>query len=148
MVELKVDPDKIPKAEEIRSRLFLSTLALAVSDQDIRLTQRRAFPNVPWAFLYRDPVEVLVSQMHQRGMQMVPEIVPASLYGLNGFDGGSIDGYSAQVLAKICEAAAGGTYSTPSSSARSCAARSAAVKMPSSARRSYVRKSRASRRKM
>src|SRR5262249_43091581 len=46
MVELKVDPDKIPKAEEIRSRLFLSTLALAVSDQDIRLTQRRAFPNV------------------------------------------------------------------------------------------------------
>jgi hypothetical protein len=46
MVELKVDPDKLPKADDIRSRLFLSTLALTVSDQDIRLIQRRAFPNV------------------------------------------------------------------------------------------------------
>jgi hypothetical protein len=69
---------------------------------------RRAFPNVPWVFLYRDPVEVLVSQMHQRGMQMVPQIVPAGLYGLQGLDGVSLDGYSAQVLGKICEAAVGG----------------------------------------
>jgi hypothetical protein len=69
---------------------------------------RRAFPNVSWVFLYRDPVEVLVSQMHQRGMQMVPEIVPASLYGLPGLDGTSLDSYSAQVLGKICEAAADG----------------------------------------
>ena len=46
MIELKVDPDKLPKAEEIRSRLFLSTLVLAVSDQDLRLIQRRAFPNL------------------------------------------------------------------------------------------------------
>jgi hypothetical protein len=52
MIELKVDPDKVPKAEEIRSRLFLSTLALTVSDQDIRLIERRAFPNVfTWSIL-------------------------------------------------------------------------------------------------
>ncbi len=29
---------------------------------------RRAFPTVPWIFLYRDPVEVLVSQLRLRGV--------------------------------------------------------------------------------
>ena len=33
---------------------------------------RRAFPDVPWIFLYRDPVEVIVSHMRQRGSQMIP----------------------------------------------------------------------------
>jgi hypothetical protein len=33
---------------------------------------RRAFPDTPWVFLYRDPVEVLVSHMRQRGSQMLP----------------------------------------------------------------------------
>jgi hypothetical protein len=51
MIELKVDPDKLPKAEDIRSRLFLSTTALAASDQEIRLIQRRAFPKLDsWSF--------------------------------------------------------------------------------------------------
>ena len=45
---------------------------------------RRAFPDVPWVFLYRDPVEVLVSQMRQRGMQMVPQFLPPSFYGIGG----------------------------------------------------------------
>jgi len=43
MIELKVDPDKLPKAEVLRSRMFLSTSAIAVTDQDIRLTTRQAF---------------------------------------------------------------------------------------------------------
>ncbi len=43
MVELKVDSEKLPKAEDLRSRYFLSTLAIAVNDQDIRLVTREAF---------------------------------------------------------------------------------------------------------
>jgi hypothetical protein len=33
---------------------------------------REAFPRVPWAFVYRDPVEVLVSQVRQRAVYMIP----------------------------------------------------------------------------
>lgn len=64
---------------------------------------RRAFPTVPWVFLYRDPVEVLVSQRRQPGSQMVPDIVSPSFYGIDGYDG--VDEYHARVLAKICDAA-------------------------------------------
>src|ERR1700692_3108813 len=67
---------------------------------------RRAFPNVTWLFLYRDPVEVMVSQIRQRGAQMVPEIVPPGLYGIDAFDFADLEAYSARVLAKICQAAA------------------------------------------
>lgn len=31
-----------------------------------------AFPGTPWAFVYRDPVEVLVSHRHMPGWQLVP----------------------------------------------------------------------------
>ena len=43
MVELKVNSDKLPKAEDLRSRYFLSTVAIAVNDQDIRFITREAF---------------------------------------------------------------------------------------------------------
>ena len=46
MVELKVEPDKLPKEEDLRSRYFLSTYAIAVSDQDIRLVGRQAFISI------------------------------------------------------------------------------------------------------
>jgi hypothetical protein len=64
---------------------------------------RRAFPDVPWVFLYRDPVEVLVSQTRDRGMQMVPQFVPPSLFGLET-DIPDED-YCARVLAAICRGA-------------------------------------------
>ena len=66
---------------------------------------RRAFPEVPWVFLYRDPVEVLVSQVRQRGAQMVPEFVHPSLYGLGDIGGIPNEDYCARVLEKICSAA-------------------------------------------
>ncbi|NEK39786.1 sulfotransferase family protein, partial [Rhizobium leguminosarum] len=31
-----------------------------------------AWPEAPWLFLYRDPVEVLVSQLQQRGAYLIP----------------------------------------------------------------------------
>jgi hypothetical protein len=46
MIELKVDSDKLPKADDLRARMFLTSLAVTVSDQDIRLITREAFPNL------------------------------------------------------------------------------------------------------
>lgn len=37
---------------------------------------RQVFPDVPWAFLYRDPREVLASQMRQPGAFLVPGVLP------------------------------------------------------------------------
>lgn len=66
---------------------------------------RRAFPAVPWVFLYRDPVEVLVSQMRQRGIQTVPQLFPPAFYGLGEGDELPAEDYCARVLARICTAA-------------------------------------------
>lgn len=65
---------------------------------------RRAFPSVPWLFLYREPIEVLVSQMRQRGTQMVAEIMPPSLYGIDNAGGMRAEEYCARVLNRICTA--------------------------------------------
>lgn len=68
---------------------------------------RAAFPETPWIFMYRDPVEVMVSQARQRGSQMLPGVLVPSLLGLD-FDSArqiSPDEYSARVLAALCEAA-------------------------------------------
>jgi hypothetical protein len=65
---------------------------------------RRAFPDVPWAFLYRDPVEVLVSQLRMPGIQMIPGMLGAGLFGLDTSDDrGDRADYCARVLARICE---------------------------------------------
>ena len=54
---------------------------------------RAAFPKTPWLFLYRDPVEVLVSQMRMRGTQTLasPDLPP--------------EDSCAQALAAVCQAA-------------------------------------------
>lgn len=67
---------------------------------------RQAFPDTPWIFLYRDPVEVLVSHARQRGAQMVPTITPPQLYCLGDYQGPANEDYWARVLGIICEAAA------------------------------------------
>jgi hypothetical protein len=64
---------------------------------------RRAFPEVPWVFLFRDPVEVLVSQMRERGMLTVPQFLPPSFYGIN-IESVPNEDYCARVLAVICSA--------------------------------------------
>jgi hypothetical protein len=65
---------------------------------------RRAFPAVPWVFLYRDPVEVLVSQLRIPGTQMIPGGFGPDLYGLErSYGPGTAEDYYAQVLAKVVE---------------------------------------------
>lgn len=69
---------------------------------------RAAFPDVPWVFLYRDPVEVLVSQMRMRGMQTIPELMPPGLYDIGDIDGVGVEDICARILANICDAAVAG----------------------------------------
>lgn len=65
---------------------------------------RRAFPAAPWVFLYRDPIEVMVSQVRAPGSQMLPQGIGPALYGIERFyRPGAAEEYYARVLAKICE---------------------------------------------
>jgi hypothetical protein len=67
---------------------------------------RLAFPDTPWVFLYRDPVEVLVSQARMPGSQVAPGVVPPQLFGIDPTDADLPgDDYTARVLASTCNAA-------------------------------------------
>jgi hypothetical protein len=67
----------------------------------------RAFPHVPWIFLYRDPTEVLVSHTTERGSQMLPGVLQPELFGLDWPSAAalSLDEYATQVLATVLDAA-------------------------------------------
>lgn len=62
-----------------------------------------AFPGVPWVFVYRDPVEVLVSQMRRRGLQAVPGVLEPELFGMGAGEARAMapEEYVARVLAAI-----------------------------------------------
>lgn len=67
----------------------------------------RAFPDVPWIFLYRHPLEVLVSHGRQRGGGTIPGVIEHQLPDLSVAESLQIppQEYVARVLAKICESA-------------------------------------------
>ena len=65
---------------------------------------QRAFPTVPWIFLYRDPLEILVSQLERRGMHMVPGLIGWDALGFEVSQSTETpETYCAQVLARICD---------------------------------------------
>ena len=67
---------------------------------------RRAFPNVPWIFVERDPVEVMVSHQRQRGAQMLPGAIDPRFLGLENTEWPTLsrDEFCARALGKICQA--------------------------------------------
>jgi hypothetical protein len=65
---------------------------------------RAAFPDVPWIFLYRDPAEVIVSQMTQPGLHFVPGMLPPGLIGEDFAEAATLPDYGARVLARLCRA--------------------------------------------
>ena len=67
---------------------------------------RAAFPATPFVFLYRAPLEVMVSQRRMRGFQAVPQPDFAALFGIAGYQTLSLDAYCAHFLAASCRAAA------------------------------------------
>jgi hypothetical protein len=72
---------------------------------------RRAFPDTPWVFVYRDPLEVMVSQARQPWDHLIPGVLPAAELGLDLRVGpGPItawtwDGFGAAVLARVLQEA-------------------------------------------
>lgn len=65
---------------------------------------RRAFPSVPWIFLYRDPVEVLVSQLRRRGIHMVPGLMDPEVFGFDASLATETPAnYCARILERICD---------------------------------------------
>lgn len=66
---------------------------------------KRAFPDVPWIFLYRNPVEIIVSHIKQRGAHMVPGLIGKIVPGLSFKKSVQIppEEYCARVLGEICK---------------------------------------------
>jgi len=64
---------------------------------------RKAFPDTSWIFLYRDPIEVMVSHMRRRGVQTVAGGLPWHVFEIA--DGKQLSGerYCAEALARTCE---------------------------------------------
>jgi hypothetical protein len=71
--------------------------------RDLTLIER-AFPDVPWIFAYRDPLEILVSHSRNFGWIMAAVNAP-SLLGVSVAESARIPRaeYHARVLARICE---------------------------------------------
>lgn len=68
---------------------------------------RRAFPAVPWVFVYRDPTEVLASHLQQRGAHMVPGVIDPGMFEMDATTVFEMEPevYCARVLKALCEAA-------------------------------------------
>jgi hypothetical protein len=49
---------------------------------------RAVFPEVPWVFVYRHPLEVLVSLMSSPGLQAIPGLMEPAIFGLREEDRG------------------------------------------------------------
>lgn len=45
-IQFNIDPAKLPKAEDLRARMFPSTFSVVVDDQEVRLVSRASFPNL------------------------------------------------------------------------------------------------------
>ena len=65
---------------------------------------RMAFPTVPWIFLYREPLDVLVSQLRRRGTHMVPGLIAWDAFGFEAPEcAEEPEAYCAEVLKRICD---------------------------------------------
>jgi len=66
---------------------------------------RAAFPDTPWVFLFRDPTEVMVSQMRMRGSQTVPGTELDAVFAIPDPHSLSTEDYIARVLNRVTQAA-------------------------------------------
>ena len=91
------------KRTGLETRLFVKFDAWHIHELPLI---REAFPDVPWIFLYRNPIEVMVSHAKQPGSWMIPDIVQPSVLQVDKSDWipGQQQDYCAKVLAKICQA--------------------------------------------
>jgi hypothetical protein len=94
------------RPRDAEERLFLKLDVWHVLDLAFVVS---VFPDVPWIFLFRDPVEILVSHLSRvTGAQMIPGVLPPELLGL-GYESLqeiSLTEYSARVLGRVASEAA------------------------------------------
>jgi hypothetical protein len=92
------------KRHPAEERLFVKLDCWSIPELPV---VRLAFPEVPWIFLYRDPVEVLVSQLRKRAQWSVPGGLSPAVLGLEPAEMAEIphDEYCARLLGRICEIA-------------------------------------------
>ncbi len=71
---------------------------------------RAAFPDAACVFVYRNPLEVMVSHLGHRGYHMIPGTLPSAWFGLSARQAraASAERYFAAVLARLCQAALDG----------------------------------------
>src|SRR5262249_22919300 len=75
---------------------------------DVELVQE-AFPGVPCVFIYREPTDVIASQMRMPGQYLIPGALDPAIAGLANVDeviAAGREGYCARVLGRILMAAA------------------------------------------
>lgn len=67
---------------------------------------RRAFPDTPWIFLHRNPVEVMVSAIGNPGMHLVPGMIGSTVPGIDPAEAVRMPQaeYIARVLAAVMRA--------------------------------------------
>ncbi len=69
---------------------------------------RSLYPDTPWVFLHRDPVEVLVSQQRMPGVHAVPGLIPLDAFGIVADPSVGHDEHLAWLLGIFCQAALDG----------------------------------------
>jgi hypothetical protein len=74
---------------------------------------RQAFPRTPWIYLYRDPLEIAVSQLHERGAYLAQGMVGPTADLIAPADALAMpaEEFIARVLGRMLEAAAAGSAS-------------------------------------
>lgn len=102
-----------PRFENER-RLFIKFGA--ANSLDLPLVMR-TFPEVPWLFLYRDPIEILASHQIEGSADFLPGAIPVERLGLPGGDPWSFEParYTAYCLAGIGKAALAASHCNPRS---------------------------------
>jgi len=114
---LRIDAEAAPADRSARLRAMLAALARMRGPQQqhvvVKLDAwavfefdaiRAAFPEVPWIFLYREPADVLASQVRRPGSHMVLGAAAGRMSTDEGLAMGR-ERYSASVLARIVGAA-------------------------------------------
>jgi hypothetical protein len=77
---------------------------------------RAAFPDTPWALVYRDPLEILVSQSKGIGYHMIPGALTPDELGIDATGVTSettLEAYGAAVLGRLLECAVAGMGDGP-----------------------------------
>jgi hypothetical protein len=83
-------------------RFFVKFDSWALSHLDLIVS---AYPDVPWIFMYREPVEVIVSLMRRPGFHTVPGMIDAAAPSLNVQEQLSLarEDLCARVIGQFCE---------------------------------------------